>query len=66
MQALCSACVATYRQSISPLKKGATAGLSSSAEHESPEKHCWTSQQWHPMGSLMLLSTGCYVPQEVA
>ena len=30
------------------LKKGATAGLSSSAWRKLPEKHCWTSQQWHP------------------
>jgi len=28
---------------------GATAGLPSSAKWISPEKHCWTSQQWHPL-----------------
>jgi protein ImuB len=30
------------------VRQGATAGLSSSARHISREKHCWTSQQWHP------------------
>ena len=30
------------------LEKGATAGLSSSECQKSTQKHCWTSQQWHP------------------
>ena len=32
----------------SPLKRGATAGLSSSAWVERTQEHCWASQQWHP------------------
>ena len=28
------------------------AGLSSSAAQADPEKHCWTSQQWHPSGAF--------------
>ena len=31
---------------------GATAGLSSSAGQTLPQKHCWTSQQWHPKRKL--------------
>ena len=31
---------------------GATAGLSSSVGASVPDKHCWTSQQWHPGGHL--------------
>ena len=30
------------------LKKGATAGLPSSAWEKPSERHCWPSQQWHP------------------
>jgi len=30
---------------------GATAGLSSSVKRISRERHCWTSQQWHPWKS---------------
>ncbi len=40
--------------SSSPLKKGATAGLPSSAWGKLPEKHCWTSQQWHPNSHVRL------------
>ena len=28
--------------------KGATVGLSNSGGQELPQKHCWTSRQWHP------------------
>ena len=43
----------------SPLKKGATAGLSSSAGDIMREKHCWTSQQWRPFSQKPTFSTGC-------
>ncbi len=36
------------------LKKGATAGLPSSAWGKLPKKHCWTSQQWHPNSQIRL------------
>ncbi len=36
---------------------GATAGLSSSASASVPEKHCWTSQQWHPHQDTFLGDT---------
>ena len=39
------------------LKKGATAGLSSSVRQELPQKHCWTSQQWHPKLPTFLFAT---------
>ena len=42
----------------SPLKKGATAGLSSSASEKLPHNHCWTSQQWHPNAQNPTFSMG--------
>ena len=38
----------------SPLRMGATAGLSSSAGRELSQEHCWTSQQWHPRRQTLL------------
>ncbi len=37
--------------------EGATGGLSASVAARSA-KHCWTSQQWHPMHSLLPLFAG--------